>query len=54
MDQVAYHAAYVNRPGSVDLGIKSLEGCGPPMHTSWAATSPSWEPAAMRCSSTTA
>ena len=26
MDAVAYHAAYVNRPGSVDLGIKSLEG----------------------------
>jgi glutamate decarboxylase len=26
MDQVAYHAQYVNRQGSVDLGIKSLEG----------------------------
>ena len=26
MDAVAYHAAYINRPGSVDLGIKSLEG----------------------------
>ena len=26
MDAIAYHAAYVNRPGSVDLGIKSLEG----------------------------
>lgn len=26
MDQVAYHARYVNRPGSVDLGIKSFEG----------------------------
>lgn len=26
MDHVAYHAAYVNRPGSVDLGIKSLVG----------------------------
>lgn len=26
MDAVAYHAAYVNRPGSVDLGIRSLEG----------------------------
>jgi glutamate decarboxylase len=26
MDAVAYHAAYVNRPGSVDLGIKSLVG----------------------------
>ena len=26
MDAVAYHAAYVIRPGSVDLGIKSLVG----------------------------
>ncbi len=26
MDAVTYHAAYVNRPGSVDLGIKSLVG----------------------------
>ena len=26
MDQTAYHAEYVNRPGSLDLGIKSLEG----------------------------
>lgn len=26
MDAVAYHAAYINRPGSVDLGIKSLVG----------------------------
>jgi len=26
MDAVAYHANYVNRPGSVDLGIKSLAG----------------------------
>ncbi|MCP3887279.1 MAG: putative pyridoxal-dependent aspartate 1-decarboxylase [Desulfobulbaceae bacterium] len=26
MDQVAYYAQYVNRQGSVDLGIKSLEG----------------------------
>jgi len=26
MNQVAYHAQYVNRQGSVDLGIKSLEG----------------------------
>ncbi len=26
MDTVAYHANYVNRPGSVDLGIKSLSG----------------------------
>ncbi len=26
MDRIAYHARYVNRPGSVDLGIKSLEG----------------------------
>ncbi len=26
MDHVAYYAAYVNRPGSVDLGIKSLVG----------------------------
>ncbi|MCP4680890.1 MAG: aminotransferase class V-fold PLP-dependent enzyme, partial [Desulfobacterales bacterium] len=26
MNQVAYHANYVNRPGSVDLGIKSLAG----------------------------
>ncbi len=26
MDAVAYHAAYINRPGSVDLGIHSLEG----------------------------
>jgi putative pyridoxal-dependent aspartate 1-decarboxylase len=29
MDSVAYHAAYVNRPGSVDLGIKSLVGSRP-------------------------
>ncbi len=26
MDTIAYHANYVNRPGSVDLGIKSLSG----------------------------
>lgn len=26
MDCTAYHAQYVNRPGSLDLGIKSLEG----------------------------
>lgn len=26
MDRIAYHAAYVNRPTSVDLGIRSLEG----------------------------
>ncbi len=26
MDAVAYHANYINRPGSVDLGIKSLPG----------------------------
>ncbi|MEJ2158684.1 MAG: pyridoxal-dependent decarboxylase [Desulfobacteraceae bacterium] len=26
MDSVAYHAAYINRPGSVDLGIRSLSG----------------------------
>lgn len=26
MDNIAYHAAYVNRPGSVDLGIRSLVG----------------------------
>jgi glutamate decarboxylase len=26
MDVVTYHANYVNRPGSVDLGIKSLSG----------------------------
>lgn len=26
MDTVAYHAAYINRPGSVDLGIRSLVG----------------------------
>jgi len=26
MDAVAYHAAYINRPGSVDLGIHSLVG----------------------------
>ncbi|WP_246804160.1 aminotransferase class V-fold PLP-dependent enzyme [Desulfosarcina cetonica] len=26
MDAVAYHAAYINRPGSVDLGIHSLAG----------------------------
>jgi glutamate decarboxylase len=26
MDSVAYHAAYINRIGSVDLGIRSLEG----------------------------
>ncbi len=25
-DQIVYHARYVNRPGSVDLGIKTLEG----------------------------
>ncbi len=25
-DAIAYHAAYINRPGSVDLGIHSLEG----------------------------
>jgi glutamate decarboxylase len=25
-DHIAYHARYVNRPGSVDLGIKSLSG----------------------------
>lgn len=29
MDAVAYHAAYVNRPGSADLGIRSLEGSRP-------------------------
>lgn len=26
MDAVAYHASYINRPGSVDLGIRSLAG----------------------------
>jgi putative pyridoxal-dependent aspartate 1-decarboxylase len=26
MDQIVYHARYVNRKGSVDLGIKTLEG----------------------------
>lgn len=26
LDQIVYHASYVNRPGSVDLGIKTLEG----------------------------
>lgn len=26
LDSIVYHARYVNRPGSVDLGIKSLEG----------------------------
>jgi len=26
MEHVAYHSRYVNRPGSVDLGIKSLSG----------------------------
>jgi glutamate decarboxylase len=26
MENVAYHSRYVNRPGSVDLGIKSLSG----------------------------
>jgi len=26
LDTIAYHSAYVNRPGSVDLGIRSLEG----------------------------
>ena len=26
MDAIAYHAAYINRPGSVDLGIRSLSG----------------------------
>ncbi|MCP4671103.1 MAG: putative pyridoxal-dependent aspartate 1-decarboxylase [Desulfobacula sp.] len=26
LDQIVYHAKYVNRPGSVDLGIKTLEG----------------------------
>jgi glutamate decarboxylase len=26
MDWIVYHARYVNRPGSVDLGIKTLEG----------------------------
>ncbi|MDP3286236.1 MAG: putative pyridoxal-dependent aspartate 1-decarboxylase [Desulfobacterales bacterium] len=26
MDSIIYHAKYVNRPGSVDLGIKSLSG----------------------------
>ncbi len=26
MDAVVYHAKYINRPGSVDLGIKSLPG----------------------------
>ena len=26
MDAIAYHSRYVNRPGSVDLGIKSISG----------------------------
>lgn len=26
LDAIAYHARYINRPGSVDLGIKSLSG----------------------------
>jgi glutamate decarboxylase len=26
LDQIVYHSRYVNRPGSVDLGIKTLEG----------------------------
>ncbi|MCP3898879.1 MAG: putative pyridoxal-dependent aspartate 1-decarboxylase [Desulfobacteraceae bacterium] len=26
MDQIAYHSNYINRPGSVDIGIKTLEG----------------------------
>ncbi len=26
LDSIAYHARYINRPGSVDLGIKSLSG----------------------------
>jgi putative pyridoxal-dependent aspartate 1-decarboxylase len=26
LDTIVYHARYVNRPGSVDLGIKTLEG----------------------------
>lgn len=26
LDNIVYHARYVNRPGSVDLGIKTLEG----------------------------
>lgn len=26
MDVISYHATYINRPGSVDLGIRSLEG----------------------------
>ncbi len=26
LDNIVYHAKYVNRPGSVDLGIKTLEG----------------------------
>lgn len=26
LDQIVYHSQYVNRPGSVDLGIKTLEG----------------------------
>lgn len=29
LDNIAYHAAYVNRVGSVDLGIHSLEGSRP-------------------------
>lgn len=29
MDAVMYHAAYINRPGSVDLGIRSLVGSRP-------------------------
>ncbi len=28
-DHIAYHAAYVIRPGSVDLGVRSLEGSRP-------------------------
>ncbi|MBT3387869.1 MAG: putative pyridoxal-dependent aspartate 1-decarboxylase [Desulfobacula sp.] len=26
LDEIVYHASYVNRPGAVDLGIKTLEG----------------------------
>jgi glutamate decarboxylase len=29
MDTIAYYASYVNRPGSVDLGIRSLAGSRP-------------------------
>ncbi|ETR74445.1 MAG: glutamate decarboxylase [Candidatus Magnetoglobus multicellularis str. Araruama] len=29
MDGIAYHSAYVNRPGSVDLGIRSIAGSRP-------------------------